>query len=104
MSHSILSLKLYTAIMLLDILVRFLPSQSQFTYNRSIFTPTDRVPISNGVEVWYGYYQSLRPAQGKVIFYPIPLHVVFTVSHAQHGTYNTRQHVCQHRHECYCYA
>ncbi|KAF1807456.1 hypothetical protein FB192DRAFT_1465653 [Mucor lusitanicus] len=55
-----------TAIMLLDILVRFLPSQSQFTYNRSIFTPTDRVPISNGVEVWYGYYQSLRPAQGNM--------------------------------------
>lgn len=52
--------------MLLDILVRFLPSQTQFTYNRSIFTAADKVPLSNGAEVWYGHYQSLRPAKGKL--------------------------------------
>lgn len=55
-----------TAIMLLDILVRFLPSQTQFTYNRSIFTPIDKAPLSNGAEVWYGYHQSFRPAQGNM--------------------------------------
>ncbi|KAK4517551.1 uncharacterized protein ATC70_000891 [Mucor velutinosus] len=54
-----------TAIMLLDILIRFLPSQTQFTFNRSIFSSDNKVPLSNGAEVWYGCYQSFRPAQGK---------------------------------------
>ncbi|KAL9555283.1 hypothetical protein MBANPS3_002436 [Mucor bainieri] len=55
-----------TAIMLLDILLRYMPSQTHFTFNRSIFDATDRVPLTNGAEVWHGYYQSVRPAQGNM--------------------------------------
>lgn len=51
--------------MFLEILVRFLPSQTQYTFARSIFTPADKIPLSNGAEAWYGYYQSFRPAKGK---------------------------------------
>ncbi|EPB92043.1 hypothetical protein HMPREF1544_01107 [Mucor circinelloides 1006PhL] len=56
-----------TAIMFLEILVRFLPSQTQYTFARSIFTPADKIPLSNGAEAWYGYYQSFRPAKGVML-------------------------------------
>jgi eukaryotic translation initiation factor 2C len=57
--------------MVLDILVRFVPSLIYFTFGRSIFTPTDKTPFPNGAEAWHGFYQSVRPAKGKfmICFY-----------------------------------
>lgn len=50
--------------MVLDILIRYLPSLSLYNFGRSIFTDNDKRPLSNGVEVWQGFYQSARPALG----------------------------------------
>ncbi|CEP13223.1 hypothetical protein [Parasitella parasitica] len=56
-----------SAIMVLDILVRFLPSLVHFTFGRSILTPTDKTPLPNGAEAWHGFYQSVRPAKGRML-------------------------------------
>ncbi|CEP19097.1 hypothetical protein [Parasitella parasitica] len=55
-----------TAIMVLDILVRYLPSRNHYTFGRSIFTTDGRRPLPNGAELWQGYYQSVRPAAGRL--------------------------------------
>jgi hypothetical protein len=51
--------------MVLDVLIRYLPSTMYSTVGRSFFTPTDARPLPNGAEVWQGYYQSARPTVGK---------------------------------------
>ncbi|CAO0794814.1 unnamed protein product [Mucor circinelloides] len=56
-----------TAIMVLDILVRHVPSTLYNTVGRSFFTPADKKPLPNGAEVWQGYYQSVRPTVGKMM-------------------------------------
>lgn len=50
--------------MILDVLIRHLPSTMYATVGRSFFTPTDARPLPNGAEVWQGYYQSARPTNG----------------------------------------
>ncbi|KAL0140472.1 Piwi domain-containing protein [Mucor lusitanicus] len=54
-------------IMVLDILVRHVPSTLYNTVGRSFFTPADKRPLPNGAEVWQGYYQSVRPTVGKMM-------------------------------------
>ncbi|RCH92328.1 Eukaryotic translation initiation factor 2C [Rhizopus azygosporus] len=56
-----------TAIMVMDVLIRHVPSMTYTTVGRSFFTPTDKRPLPNGAEVWQGYYQSARPTVGKMM-------------------------------------
>ncbi|KAI9272608.1 Piwi domain-containing protein [Sporodiniella umbellata] len=56
-----------TAIMVLDVLIRHLPSMMYNTVGRSFFTPTDKRALPNGAEVWQGFYQSARPTIGKMM-------------------------------------
>ena len=50
--------------MALDVLIRHLPSMQHITVGRSFFTKSGSQLLSGGAEVWQGYYQSARPAQG----------------------------------------
>ena len=50
--------------MALDVIIRHLPSMQHVTVGRSFFTNTKAEPLFGGAEVWQGYYQSARPAQG----------------------------------------
>lgn len=52
------------ATMALDVLIRHLPSMRHVTVGRSFFTNAGAEPLFGGAEVWQGYYQSARPAQG----------------------------------------
>lgn len=54
------------AIMVLDVLIRHVPSLLYATVGRSFFTPQDRRPLPNGAEVWQGFYQSARPGVGTL--------------------------------------
>ncbi|KAL7312476.1 hypothetical protein PS15m_008231 [Mucor circinelloides] len=56
-----------TAIMVLDNLIRQQPSQTHYTFGRSIFSTEGRRPLPNGVELWQGFYQSVRPTAGKLL-------------------------------------
>ncbi|EIE85427.1 hypothetical protein G6F46_009276 [Rhizopus delemar] len=56
-----------TAIMVLDVLIRHLPSMMHSTVGRSFFTPAEKRALPNGAEVWQGYYQSARPTVGKMM-------------------------------------
>ncbi|KAI8098878.1 Piwi domain-containing protein [Halteromyces radiatus] len=56
-----------TAIMVLDVLFRHVPSMQYSTVGRSFFTPQDKRPLPNGAEVWQGFYQSARPTKGKMM-------------------------------------
>lgn len=53
--------------MVLDVLIRHLPSMTYATVGRSFFTPQDAKPLANGAEVWQGFYQSARPAVGMFL-------------------------------------
>lgn len=54
------------AIMVLDILLRNVPSSLYVNVGRSFYTPADKRALPNGAEVWQGYYQSARPTVGKI--------------------------------------
>ncbi|CAG8434696.1 7785_t:CDS:10 [Diversispora eburnea] len=56
-----------TGIMALDVLIRHLPSMRHVTVGRSFFTRQGAVALAGGAEVWQGYYQSARPAKGKIM-------------------------------------
>ncbi|KAI8084471.1 PAZ domain-containing protein [Halteromyces radiatus] len=56
-----------TAIMVLDVLFRHVPSMQYSTVGRSFFTPQDKCPLPNGAEVWQGFHQSARPTKGKMM-------------------------------------
>ena len=53
------------AIMALDVLISHRPSMRHITVGRSFFTNAKAEPLFGGAEVWQGYYQSARPAQGS---------------------------------------
>lgn len=66
--HRLLTYKsLYTGIMVLDVLIRHMPSMMYATVGRSFFTPQDKRPLPNAAEVWQGFYQSARPACGRMM-------------------------------------
>ncbi|KAJ3325485.1 hypothetical protein HDV06_004344 [Boothiomyces sp. JEL0866] len=44
----------------LSVLLRHVPSMLFTPVGSNFFTPNDRVPISNGLEVWRGYHQSIK--------------------------------------------
>uniref|UniRef100_A0A1D1XV91 Protein argonaute MEL1 n=1 Tax=Anthurium amnicola TaxID=1678845 RepID=A0A1D1XV91_9ARAE len=55
------------AITALDVLIRHKPSTLHNTVGRSIYTPQGSRPLSRGIEVWQGYYQSARPTTGRMM-------------------------------------
>ncbi|RUP51640.1 Piwi domain-containing protein [Jimgerdemannia flammicorona] len=56
-----------TAIMILDVLIRHQPSMLYSTVGRSFYTDHRKGQLSNGAEVWQGYYQSARPTVDKMM-------------------------------------
>ncbi|KAF9973718.1 eukaryotic translation initiation factor 2C, 2 [Actinomortierella ambigua] len=56
-----------TSIMALDILIRHKPSMLYPSIGRSFYVPDTIVPISGGLEVWQGYYQSARPTKDRMM-------------------------------------
>jgi eukaryotic translation initiation factor 2C len=55
------------AIMVLDVLIRYVPAMTHTTIGRSMYISTDKRALPNGLEVWQGYYQSARPTQSKQV-------------------------------------
>ncbi|CAG8640857.1 6105_t:CDS:10, partial [Ambispora gerdemannii] len=56
-----------TAIQVLDVLIRHHPSMNYSTVGRSFYTPEGSQALFGGVEVWQGYYQSVRPTINKMM-------------------------------------
>ncbi|KAG0216514.1 hypothetical protein BGX28_000028 [Mortierella sp. GBA30] len=56
-----------TAIMALDVLIHHKPAMLYSTVGASFFTPNGKQVLSGPVEVWRGYYQSMRPTKGKMM-------------------------------------
>ncbi|KAG0045010.1 hypothetical protein BGZ83_009745 [Gryganskiella cystojenkinii] len=56
-----------TAIMALDILIRHKPAMLYATVGRSFYTPQGKQPLTGPLDVWRGFYQSARPAVGKMM-------------------------------------
>ncbi|KAI8086911.1 Piwi domain-containing protein [Gilbertella persicaria] len=56
-----------SAIMVLDILIRNVPTLNSVTIGRSFYSPKGKKPLSNATEVWQGYYQSARPTVGEMM-------------------------------------
>ncbi|KAI7856147.1 Piwi domain-containing protein [Circinella umbellata] len=56
-----------TAIMAMDIMIRQMPSLTYpAVFGRSFYTPQEKRLLPGGVEVWQGFYQSVRPGVGKM--------------------------------------
>ncbi|CDW54120.1 Argonaute 1 isoform B [Trichuris trichiura] len=53
----------------LDVILRHLPSMRYTPVGRSFFSPPDRFfhPLGGGREVWFGFHQSIRPSQWKMM-------------------------------------
>ncbi|KAG0020067.1 Eukaryotic translation initiation factor 2C [Podila clonocystis] len=56
-----------TAIMSLDILIRHKPAMLYATIGRSFYTADGSQTLAGYLEVWQGFYQSVRPATGKLM-------------------------------------
>lgn len=59
----------YEAISALDVVMRHLPSMSYTPVGRSFFSTPDGYyhPLGGGREVWFGFHQSVRPSQWKMM-------------------------------------
>jgi len=56
-----------TAIMALNVVIRMEPNQ-KYPFNvRSFFTPQGKRAVGGGLELWRGFFQSLRPSVGRLI-------------------------------------
>ncbi|KAJ6566989.1 argonaute-like protein [Mycena capillaripes] len=56
-----------TALMALNVVIRMEPAQKFPTKGRSFFTPSETKSIGAGLVLWRGYFQSIRPALGRVL-------------------------------------
>ncbi|KAJ7612222.1 argonaute-like protein [Roridomyces roridus] len=56
-----------TALMALNVVIRMEPSQKFPTKGRSFFTPQETQVIGQGLVLWRGYFQSIRPAIGRML-------------------------------------
>ncbi|KAJ7932831.1 argonaute-like protein [Mycena leptocephala] len=56
-----------TALMALNVVIRMGPSQEYPTKGRSFFTPGETRNIGGGLILWRGYFQSIRPAIGRML-------------------------------------
>lgn len=59
----------YDAIQALDVVMRHLPSMRYTPVGRSFFAPPETEPylLGSGREVWFGFHQSIRPSQWKMM-------------------------------------
>nr|CAI5856771.1 unnamed protein product [Callosobruchus analis] len=59
----------YEAICALDVVMRHLPSMSYTPVGRSFFSSPEGYyhPLGGGREVWFGFHQSVRPSQWKMM-------------------------------------
>ena len=59
----------FETIQALDVVLRHLPSMKYTPVGRSFFSPPDRtsIPLEGGREVWFGFHQSIRPSQWKMM-------------------------------------
>jgi eukaryotic translation initiation factor 2C len=59
----------YEAILALDVVMRHLPSMSYTPVGRSFFSSPEGYyhPLGGGREVWFGFHQSVRPSQWKMM-------------------------------------
>ncbi|KAI4518653.1 Piwi-domain-containing protein [Schizophyllum commune Loenen D] len=56
-----------TALQALNIVLRMEPTQ-RFPFNsRSFYVPEGKRVLAGGIELWRGYFQSVRPAMGKLL-------------------------------------
>src|ERR1051325_8829048 len=53
--------------MALDVIVGHKPSITYTTVGRSFYTMQGRQQLSDGIEVWQGYYQSVRPTYKRML-------------------------------------
>ncbi|KAJ7141526.1 argonaute-like protein, partial [Mycena filopes] len=57
-----------TALMALNVVIRMAPSEQDYTMGgRSFFTEVGSNPIGAGLVLWRGYFQSIRPAVGRLL-------------------------------------
>jgi len=76
-----------TAIMALNVVIRMGPNQKYPFNTRSFFTPEGRKSIGGGMELWRGYFQSIRPSENQmylnvdiatgIMYRPGPLITIF---------------------------
>ncbi|KAF9194167.1 hypothetical protein BGZ50_006646 [Haplosporangium sp. Z 11] len=64
---SSLTNNILTAIMALDVLMRHKPAMQHATIGSSFYTPVGKQPLTGPLDAWRGYYQSVRPALGKML-------------------------------------
>jgi len=59
----------FNAIQALDVVMRHLPSMTYTPVGRSFFSSPDGYyhPLGGGREVWFGFHQSVRPSQWKMM-------------------------------------
>ncbi|XP_015750003.1 PREDICTED: protein argonaute-3-like [Acropora digitifera] len=59
----------FEAIQALDVVLRHLPSMKYTSVGRSFFSPPEDYyhPLESGREVWFGFHQSVRPSQWKMM-------------------------------------
>ncbi|XP_048590350.1 protein argonaute-2 [Nematostella vectensis] len=59
----------FETIQALDVVLRHLPSMKYTPVGRSFFSPPDGYdfPLEGGREVWFGFHQSIRPSQWKML-------------------------------------
>ncbi len=59
----------FDAIQALDVVMRHLPSMTYTPVGRSFFSAPDNYyhPLGGGREVWFGFHQSVRPSQWKMM-------------------------------------
>jgi len=51
----------------LNVAIRMAPNQKYPFNTRSFFTEDGKRPLRGGLELWRGYFQSIRPSMGKMI-------------------------------------
>ena len=59
----------FETIQALDVVLRHLPSMKYIPVGRSFFSPPEGYyhPLESGREVWFGFHQSVRPSQWKMM-------------------------------------
>ena len=59
----------FDAIQALDVVMRHLPSMTYTPVGRSFFSSPEGYyhPLGGGREVWFGFHQSVRPSQWKMM-------------------------------------
>jgi hypothetical protein len=56
-----------TAIMAIDIIIRNDAATRFTSTGRAFYTPSESKPLGGGAEVWAGFFQSARPAPGRML-------------------------------------